>query len=88
MDFVSALDGTSYAAEEAESPKDEILPEKRQPPPGTDEDHERAALDVPFLLVDQLLELENRVRALEGVAPLTRAEYRAKLVARWKELSS
>lgn len=39
------------------------------------------------LQFEHLFDLENRTRALEGKAPITRAQYRTALMNRWKELN-
>ena len=50
---------------------------------------ERAALEVDGLRLQFEIEFdqENRIRALENKAPITRATYRDALVARWKQLN-
>lgn len=40
------------------------------------------------LQFEHLFDLENRMRAQEGIAQITRAQYRTALINRWKQLNS
>lgn len=47
----------------------------------------RAIDGMDRLQFEHLFDLENRTRALEFKAPITRAQYRQALINRWKELN-
>jgi hypothetical protein len=54
----------------------------------TKDDLAAAASDaIDRLQFDVLFNQENRIRALEGKAAITRAQYRDALIARWKVLN-
>lgn len=46
----------------------------------------RAVDGIDRLQFEHLFDLENRMRAKEGLGQITRAQYRNALVARWKDL--
>jgi len=77
---------TSIAEEELADDHPEVVEYFREPT-----FDERAAMNVDTsdrLLFEVNYNQENRLRALEGKAPIARAQYRDALIAEWKRINA